>query len=92
MANIRKSFETSKFLTSLVAVTPLLVVAAFGIFLAAEHIQAIADVERSIAVDAIVAGIAASAGIYPAFVVRLLAKEVVKVQGDNKRLVAKKRL
>jgi hypothetical protein len=55
LAKIRKSFETSKFLASLVSISPFLVVASFGVFLAAKHVQAVADVEHGVRVDAVVA-------------------------------------
>ena len=50
----------SALVASVVATTPLLVVAALGVDLAAEHVQTVAHVEHGIRVDAVVAGIAAA--------------------------------
>ena len=77
---------------ALVAVSPLFVVAVLSVFLATEHIEAVAHVEHGVAVDAVVAGVAAAGGTDPTLVVRLLAEEVVEIEGDDERLVAEERL
>ena len=69
--------------TSLIAIAPLLVVSAFGINLTAKHIQAVAYVEHGIGVDAVIAGVTATRGIDPAFVVALLTKQIVEVKGND---------
>lgn len=85
------SLPNSYLLTS-VTITPFLIITAFGVNLAAEHVQAIAHVKHGIAVDAVVAGVTASVSIYPTLVVALLAKEVVEVQCHNKAFVLEERL
>ena len=84
--------EVPTYLLTSVAIAPLLVVTAFGVNFATEHIQAITHVKHGIAVDAVVAGIATPVGIHPTLVVALLAKEVVEVQCHNKAFVLEERL
>ena len=55
--------EVPTYLLTSVAIAPFLVVTAFGVNLATEHIQAITHVKHGIAVDAVVASITASVGI-----------------------------
>ena len=50
----------SALVASVVATTPLLVVAVLGINLAAKHIQAVAHMKHGVRVNAIVTGIAAT--------------------------------
>ena len=69
-----------------VAVAPLLVVAALGVDLATEHVEAVAHMEHSVAVDTVVAGVAAAGGADPPLVVGLLAEEVVDVEGHDEGL------
>ena len=56
--------EVPTYLLTSVAITPFLIITAFGIYLATEHVQAITHVKHGIAVDAVVAGITASVSIY----------------------------
>ena len=84
--------EVPTYLLTSVAIAPFLVVTAFGVNLATEHVQAITHVKHGIAVDAVVAGVATSVSIYPTLVVALLAKEVVEVQCHNKAFVLEERL
>lgn len=75
-----------------VAIAPLFVVTAFGVNLAAEHVQAIAHMKHGIAVDAVVAGVAAPVGIHPSLVVALLPQEVVEVKRHDEGLALEERL
>ena len=75
-----------------VVVTPFLVVTALSVDLTAKHIQTITHMEHGIRVDAVVTRLSAAVGIHPAAEVRLLAQEVVEVQGHDERLVSQERL
>ena len=95
-ANLR-TFRTlgtgiSCVLSPTVIVAPFLVVAAFGVDLATKHVEAVADVKHGVGVDAVVARVAASAGVDPPFVVALLAEEIVEVKRHDKRLALEERL
>ena len=70
-----------------VAVAPFLVVAAFGIYFSAEHVETVANVEHGIGVNAIILGVATTGGVHPAFIVGLLAEQVVEVECYDERLV-----
>lgn len=76
----------------MVAAAPFLFVAALGINLSTKHVQTVADVQHSVAVDAVVARIAAAGGIHPAFVIRLLSQQIVEVQCYSQWLALQERL
>ena len=72
--------------STLIAVTPLLVIASFCIHLATEHIQAVAHVQHGVRVDAVIPCITTTGSTYPTFIVALLSQQVVEVQRHNQRL------